>query len=252
MRKGSSQEMSKSKNFKTASVYIKSRLRKPQQKTNARILAENDPRHVLSFYCMCKRIRSLSAKNTSSIGMQLNSKFRKMKMKMLLLLLNPKMTVLLPLLCQRPQPIFIKYFHFHNAEGNLSPLVFLVADPDLPDNEFVVVPISGMVVIGDISDLGYLVFIKTRCGNKEFFKWFGETIVASFISKCRENYDYRYDNGDSYRSFVTCDGEPIQIEAFQTPHLVNLYEEMEIDLGKISASCSAIANLLMSVHISKL
>jgi hypothetical protein len=130
--------------------------------------------------------------------------------------------------------IFIKYFHLHNAEGNLAPCVFLMADPDLSDNEYVVVPIPGLVVVGDMSDTGYLVFTKTRCGNKEFFRWFGESIVAAFINKCKNNYDYRYDNGESYRALVTCDGEPVQIEAFQSPHLLNLFEELEIDLGKIS------------------
>jgi hypothetical protein len=164
MRKGSSQEMSKSKNFKTASVYIKSRLRKPQQKTNARILAENDPRHVLSFYCMCKAYSEFISKEYVFNWDATQFKVQKDEDENVIIIIESKNDSSPPtVMSETTTDIFIKYFHFHNAEGNLSPLVFLVADPDLPDNEFVVVPISGMVVIGDISDLGYLVFIKTRC-----------------------------------------------------------------------------------------
>jgi hypothetical protein len=82
------------KTLKRLRCYLKSRLRKPQHKTNARILAESDPRHVLSFYCMSK---AYSERNTFLIGMPLNLKFRKTKMKRLLLLLNPKTTIFHPL-----------------------------------------------------------------------------------------------------------------------------------------------------------
>ena len=42
------------------------------------------------------------------------------------------------------------------------------------------------------------------------------------------------------RAFVTCDGEPVQIEVWQEAELLEAFKEALIDFGKTSASCSGI------------
>lgn len=42
------------------------------------------------------------------------------------------------------------------------------------------------------------------------------------------------------RFFMTCDGEAKQIEVFQQPEIIQLFEENHIDLAKTPASCSGI------------
>ena len=38
----------------------------------------------------------------------------------------------------------IKYYHFHNAEGEAAPAVYIVADESMTDSEFVMMPIVGL------------------------------------------------------------------------------------------------------------
>ena len=42
------------------------------------------------------------------------------------------------------------------------------------------------------------------------------------------------------RAFVTCDGEPVQIEVWQEAELLEAFKEALIDFEKTPASCSGI------------
>jgi hypothetical protein len=47
-------------------------------------------------------------------------------------------------------------------------------------------------------------------------------------------------DGAPMRAFLTCDGEPVQIEVFQEPEMIEAFKTALIDFGKTPASCSAI------------
>lgn len=81
--------------------------------------------------------------------------------------------------------ILIKYWHYHNAAGELSPSVFIISDDSLSEDAFSILPIPGLNATST-QDVGYLAIAKTRCGNVDFFRWFAKTIVIPFVEKTRE------------------------------------------------------------------
>lgn len=57
----------------------------------------------------------------------------------------------------------IKYYHFHNAAGDMAPMVLIIADDTMEENEFFVQEVAGLSHTQLVDSTGYLVFTKT-CG----------------------------------------------------------------------------------------
>lgn len=134
----------------------------------------------------------------------------------------------------------IKYYHFHNAAGDMAPMVLIVADDTMGDNEFFFSEIPGLSHTQLLDAVGYLVFTKTRNCNSSFYQWYANFVVAPFVLKCRASYCNTNPDGTPMRAFVVCDGEPSQIQVFQEATILKLMSDSLIDFGKSPASCSAI------------
>lgn len=134
----------------------------------------------------------------------------------------------------------IKYYHFHNAAGDMAPMVLIVADDTMEENEFFVQEVAGLSHTQLVDSTGYLVFTKTRNCNAAFYRWYAHNVVAPFVLKCRAAYNNQNPDGSPMRAFVVCDGEPSQIQVFQEGFILQLMAESLIDFGKSPASCSAI------------
>jgi hypothetical protein len=134
----------------------------------------------------------------------------------------------------------IKYYHFHNAAGDMAPLVLIVADDTMEEGEFFVQEVAGLSHTQLVDSTGFLVFTKTRNCNAAFYRWYAHNVVAPFVLKCRAAYGNQKPDGTLMRAFVVCDGEPSQIQVFQEGFILQLMAEALIDFGKSPASCSAI------------
>jgi hypothetical protein len=54
----------------------------------------------------------------------------------------------------------IKYCHFHNAAGDMAPIVLIVADDSMEEGEFFVAEVPGPSHTQLVDAVGYLVFTK--------------------------------------------------------------------------------------------
>ena len=77
---------------------------------------------------------------------------------------------------------FIKYFCMINAFGNTADPVFIVADDKMNEDEIDVHTITGLGCTTYLKAKGYVIFWKSRAGNKQFFEWFNNKVVIKFIS----------------------------------------------------------------------
>lgn len=86
--------------------------------------------------------------------------------------------------------IFVKLYHYHNAQGTIAPPVYVLADDNLSEGAFEVHDVRGLSRHGsDGNGLGYLCFTKTRAANDAFYHWFNDVIVVPFILKIRQDND---------------------------------------------------------------
>ena len=134
----------------------------------------------------------------------------------------------------------IKYYHFHNANADVAPAVFIIADDTMGPEDFVWEEVVGLSHTQLVGATGYLIFTKTRNCNSAFYRWYAHHIVAPFVQTCRESHDCKNRDGTPMRAFVVCDGEPSQIQVFQEGFILDLMRVNQIDFGKSPASCSAI------------
>jgi hypothetical protein len=134
----------------------------------------------------------------------------------------------------------IKYYHFHNANGDLAPAVFIIADDTMTAEDFYFEEVVGLSHTQLVDATGYLVFTKTRNCNAAFYRWYAHHIVAPFVEVCRESHGCKNEDNSPMRAFVVCDGEPSQIQVFQEEHVLTAMKNNRIDFGKSPASCSGI------------
>jgi hypothetical protein len=85
--------------------------------------------------------------------------------------------------------IAIKWMQMGSAHGESAPLVLMVALKDMKEDQFYVAEIPGLSSTTDVGRVGYLVFCKSRAGNKDFFRWFIEHIVIPTVTKSRESHE---------------------------------------------------------------
>lgn len=83
--------------------------------------------------------------------------------------------------------LFIKWAHMCNAEGDISPLVFVVAVDAMDPEDFFVATVPGLLANGGAGD-GYIIFCHSRCGNPEVWKWYLLTVALATIKRFREHY----------------------------------------------------------------
>jgi hypothetical protein len=136
-------------------------------------------------------------------------------------------------------PFAIKWYWLHNAAGNVAKPVFCIADDSLSENAFEVHQVYGMGLTQDVTDFGWLVITKTRNCNDTFYDWFAENVVLDFIDSVRAKTNLPLGaDGKPMHCFIACDGEYIQIKAFQKPVVLAALLLRNIHLGKGPASLS--------------
>ena len=134
----------------------------------------------------------------------------------------------------------IKYYHFHNANGDVAPAVFIIADDTMGPEDFFFEEVIGLSHTQLVDATGYLVFTKTRNCYAAFYRWYAHNIVVPFVELCRNSHQCKNRDLTPMRAFVICDGEPSQIQVFQERFVLDAMKETLIDFGKSPASCSAI------------
>jgi hypothetical protein len=134
----------------------------------------------------------------------------------------------------------VKWIMLGNANGNLSEDIFLISDTDMDENECEFHQITGLSHNTDPSSSGWLCIVKSRCGNLKFFTWYLNTIVVTFVNKCRSLlYDtIETDLNEAKRFYLVADGEDIQIQPLENDEVAKILEDNKIDLGKGPASCT--------------
>ena len=158
---------------------------------------------------------------------------------------------------------FIKYFCVVSLAGFLCPQpVFVLADARLGPEEFYVYKVIGLSCGSSDDDFGWVCFAQTRCPGEHFFRWFFEHVLAVWIAKLQKKFFAGSAKGNK-NVFVTCDGEADQIYPFlkeqipasnpcaaidDEPVAVNscraLFDSMDVMLGKLAASSTAVAQAL--------
>ena len=144
---------------------------------------------------------------------------------------------------------FIKWYCLVCASGKVNPTnVFVVADPLLGEKEFHFVKIPGLsnntAVMGSF---GYLCFCNSRSGNEAFYEWLNVTVLIDFVNLVREDGSLAVDD----YVFVNCDGEHVQIMPYMNPNIRTKLRDLNVIVGKISASCTAVAQALDAYALFK-
>ena len=133
--------------------------------------------------------------------------------------------------------LFVKSYFYHNAVGDLGPLVLVVADDTMDSDsiETYALP-GGSWRVRDSP--GWIVFCKSREGNRMFFEWFLKVVVVPFVNKIREDYHSIYGKDAHVTVYIHCDGEQQQVDVVERSDIQGLLRENRIAIGKLPASCS--------------
>ena len=130
---------------------------------------------------------------------------------------------------------FIKYYLLMGAEGFTSDPVYILADNEMPEEEFAVYEVPGLHAHTGMCGKGYIVLCKTRCCNAAFYNWFNRSILIPFVEATRAHYDLQSDT----LAWFQLDGEPKQMECYSKSELLDVLEEHNIAVGKPPASTTS-------------
>ena len=140
----------------------------------------------------------------------------------------------------------VKYYCICNAAGRLCPTwVFLVADGQMSPDEHLVYPVMGLSQVEN--EFGYICFCKSRAGNAKFYDWLNKTVVAGFIKMIKRDENL----SDDEKFFINCDGEHVQILPYMNASVTNIFNDLNAIIGKVCASCTAVAQPLDAYIVFK-
>ena len=80
-------------------------------------------------------------------------------------------------------PVYIKYMAMCNACGNSSPLILIAAIEEMHEDASNIFEITGLSISISMSEIGYVVFCKSRAGNIALWSWYYKYIVIPTIQK---------------------------------------------------------------------
>lgn len=131
---------------------------------------------------------------------------------------------------------FIKYFLLMSAAGNAHTPVYVIANPQLDAEEMYPYLVRDLGASTEAGSAGWVVFCKTRGCNKAFFNWYQSEIVQKTIVGLRKIYSNENENNFDEIAWFQLDGEPIQIECFKSPDVIEHFNDLNIVVGKPPAS----------------
>jgi hypothetical protein len=119
-------------------------------------------------------------------------------------------------------PHAIKWYWLHNAAGQVAHPVFCIADDSLAEDAFEFYQVFGLGVSMSPGDYGWLIITKTRNGNDKFYNWFATHVVFEFVDTIYASVGGGLwgSDGEKMPVFIACDGEYIQIKAFQDSEIL--------------------------------
>jgi hypothetical protein len=123
-----------------------------------------------------------------------------------------------------------------NATGTTAPPIYICADNNMEPGVIDVHEVAGLGIGTEVTTSGYVVFAKTRAVNEEFYKWWFTHIYVRFVMDLRT----RYGIADEVPSYFTLDGEDTQIKPLQTAEMAAMCAELNIVIGKPTASTTSI------------
>lgn len=127
----------------------------------------------------------------------------------------------------------VKWLMLCNAAGKTGQDVFLIADPSLNEGEMMCHKIPGLNHSDSSNSDGYLCVSRTISGNKNFFRWYFQEFVQSFLRESRRHFD-KTDVDISF--YLGVDGEELQIRPVEDDDIFNMLCDNEITLVKCPAS----------------
>ena len=159
---------------------------KCQFKTRARIVNEADPRNAYTMICMmwafCSRLDACMCFNWDATQFYITSDAEDMAV----YIKGDQGNIPLTRESSGMLGVSIKYYHFHNSEGETAQSVYIIADNSMDEDAFFVQPIVGLGNSTEVGSKGFLCWCKTRNCNEKFYRWFAKEIVIPFIKKVRE------------------------------------------------------------------
>lgn len=126
----------------------------------------------------------------------------------------------------------IKQVILMSAAGQQCDPVFILADPNLTPEECCIYPVKGLGVGTNFDNLGNVVIMNDRSGNREFYRWLILDVLVPWIDKIRDYYEL----GIEKTAYVNFDGEDVQINPMFDEDIVQLLKEKNIQLGKVPGS----------------
>lgn len=134
--------------------------------------------------------------------------------------------------------LFIKFYFCHPTLGDLAPLVLVVIDETMDLDTIDPHQLKGGSWNGAADLRVWVVFSKTREGNRAFFEWYITTVIVPFINRVRESYHEACDYDLLETAYINCDGELQQVKVILKEIIRTLVGDNYIVIGKLPASCS--------------
>ena len=130
---------------------------------------------------------------------------------------------------------FIKYFLLMSAFGDQADPIFVLADESMDENDIDVYEVAGLGVSNAVGGKAWVVFCKTRSCNLKFFTWFNTSVLIPWVFNIKTAYHLSNDE----ITWFQLDGEPVQIECYEFPSVLEALDESAIIVGKPPASTTA-------------
>ena len=126
----------------------------------------------------------------------------------------------------------IKYYLLMGATGTSSTPVYVFQDDRMGADDIETYSVLGLGVGTDITADGYVVFMKSRAGNKSFFSWLNYNIIIPYVSKVRLASNLTKEDPVWFQ----LDGEDVQIKVYEDDGMRRVLEAENIIIGKPSGS----------------
>lgn len=131
---------------------------------------------------------------------------------------------------------FMKYYLLMSAFGDQADPVFVLADSSMDSESIDVFEVVGLGISNVVGGKAWVVFCKTRCYNLQFYTWFNTTVLVPWVMQIRSIYHL----SASDIAWFQLDGEPVQIECYSVPAILDVLDGSSIVVGKPPASTTAI------------
>ena len=137
---------------------------------------------------------------------------------------------------------FIKYFLLIFADGTFGPLVFVVANDSKEKHAVDIDPVQGLGISTDVQSSGYVVFCKTSCCYSKFFRWliYMYYLHYKIIFTCIQERKIVFNFDPATLTWFQLEGEPVQIEIYNDPEMIQKLQGQNIVIDKPSTSTSEI------------